>query len=196
MLLNTPFVISYWISPASSSFSPKNLGRIPSIKSSYPKRLVEGSELNPPILPVLPIPLQDLFVVFCLDIFQRFPLYDRHSIVDGLVGLSRPRRAIKNCVLLQKASVFSPLSAADVVMHLLIHHEVSRSMYQADPGALYGPQTKSATISDRCFHSEPGGTPFFPALSGQAEPYCRYNEQTYPLILDSSCLQVASPPAC
>ena len=44
-------------------------------KIFIPKRLVEGSELNPPILPVLPIPLQDLFVVFCLDIFQRFPLF-------------------------------------------------------------------------------------------------------------------------
>ena len=66
------------------------------------KRLVEGGELNPPILPILPVSLQNLLMVFCLDIFQQFPLNDCHSIVDGLVSLTRSRRAIKNCILCKR----------------------------------------------------------------------------------------------
>lgn len=33
------------------------------------ERLVEGRKFDPPILPILSIPLQDLFMVFCLNIF-------------------------------------------------------------------------------------------------------------------------------
>ena len=64
--------------------------------------LVEGRKFDPPILPILPVSLQDLFMVFSLDFFQRFSLYDRHRIVGSLIGLSRPGRAIKDCILCKR----------------------------------------------------------------------------------------------
>ena len=69
------------------------------------ERLVERRKFDPSILPVLPVSLQDCFVVFCLNRFQWFSLYDRHGIIDCLVGLSRSGRTIEDRILCKRHGI-------------------------------------------------------------------------------------------
>ena len=70
----------------------------------------------------------------------------RGTFVHGAAGMKSSNGVVIR-PFLQTARGCSPLSGIEVPAHLPIHHGVSRSMCQADPGVLCGLQTGWATIS-------------------------------------------------